>query len=140
MKCSAEFHFHPNKPHKCYHVTCTDRGEFKHVNHRCFIQPVQPKEDTTQEDAFEDPMAFQNEDDDQNEEKGPPPPPVLNFADIECSLTEERVFMSNLICWSSEKDDETVVYGNRRSNCTLFSGKSPKGHGPWINSAMTASL
>ena len=104
------------------------------------MQPVQPKEDTTQEDAFEDPMAFQNEDDDQNEEKGPPPPPVLNFADIECSLTEERVFMSNLICWSSEKDDETVVYGNRRPNCTLFSGKSPKGHGPWINSAMTASF
>ena len=125
LKCSAEFHFDPNKPHKCYHVTCTDCGEFKHVNHRCFIQPVQPKEDTTQEDAFEDPMAFQNEDDDQNEEKGPPPPPVLNFADIECSLTEERVFMRNLICWSSKEDDETVVYGNRRPNCTLFSG--PKG-------------
>ena len=35
-------------------------------------------------------MAFQNEDDDENEEKGPPPPPVLNFADIECSLTEDR--------------------------------------------------
>ena len=33
---------------------------------------------------------FQNEDDDENEEKGPAPPPVLNFADIECSLTEDR--------------------------------------------------
>ena len=63
-KCSAEFHFDPTKPHECYHVTCTNCGEFKHVNHRCFIQPVQPKEDTAQEDAFEDPMAFQNEDDD----------------------------------------------------------------------------
>ena len=51
-------------------------------------------------------MAFQNEDDDQTEEKGPPPPPVLNFADIECSLTEERVFIPNLICLSSEEDDE----------------------------------
>ena len=51
-------------------------------------------------------MAFQNEDDDANEEKGPPPPPVLNFADIERSLTEERVFMPNLTCWSSEEDDE----------------------------------
>ena len=69
-----------------------------------------------------------------------PLPPVLNFADIECSLTEERVFMRNLICWSSEEDDETVVYGNRRPNCTLFSGKPPKGHGPWINSAMAASF
>ena len=106
MKCSAEFHFDPTKPHKCYHVTCTNCGEFKHVNHRCFIQPVQPKEDTAQEDEFEDPMAFQNEDDDANEEKGPPPPPVLNFADIERSLTEERVFIPNLTCWSSEEDDE----------------------------------
>ena len=42
-------------------------------------------------------MAFQNEDDYENEEKGPPPPPVLNFADIERSLTKERVFMPNLI-------------------------------------------
>ena len=106
MKCSAEFHFDPTKPHKWYHVTCTNCGEFKHVNHRCFIPPVQPKEDTGQEDAFKDPMAFQNEDDDENEEKGPLPPPVLNFADIECSLTEERVFMPNLICWSSEEDDK----------------------------------
>ena len=106
MKCSAEFHFDPTKPHKWYHVTCTNCGEFKHVNHRCFIPAVQPKEDTTQEDAFEDPMGFQNEDDDENVEKGPPPPPVLNFADIECSLTEERVFMPNLICWSSEEDDK----------------------------------
>ena len=56
--------------------------------------------------AFEDPMAFQNEDDHENEEKGPPPPPVLNFVDIECSLTEERVFMPNLISRSSEEDDE----------------------------------
>ena len=35
-----------------------------------------------------------------------PLPPVLNFADIERSLTEERVFMPNLISWSSEEDDE----------------------------------
>ncbi|CAH3034025.1 unnamed protein product [Porites lobata] len=61
---------------------------------------------TAQVDGFEDPMVFQNENDDENEEKGPPPPPVLNFADIECSLTEERVFIPNLICWSSEEDDE----------------------------------
>ena len=101
MKCSAEFHFDPTKPHKWYHVTCTNCGEFKHVNHGCFIPPVQPKED-----AFEDPMEFQNEDDEENEEKGPPPPPVLNFADIECSLTDERVFMPNLICWSSEEDEK----------------------------------
>ena len=37
LKCSAEFHFDLTKLHECYHVTCTNCGEFKHVNHRCFI-------------------------------------------------------------------------------------------------------
>ena len=74
-KKKTEFHFDPTKLRECYHVTCTNWGEFKHVNHRCFIQLVQLKKDTAQVDGFEDPMAFQNEDDDDNEEKGPPPPP-----------------------------------------------------------------
>ena len=98
----------PKKPHKCYHVTCRNCGEFTHVNHRCFIQPVYPEENTPQEeDALEDPHDFQYENDDYDKEKkGPPPKPILNFADIECALTEERVFQSNLICWSSKEDDE----------------------------------
>ena len=33
-------------------------------------------------------------------------PLLLNFADIECYLTEERVFVRNLICWSTEEDDD----------------------------------
>ena len=74
-KKKTEFHFDLTKLRECYHVTCTNWGEFKHVNHRCFIQLVQLKKDTAQVDGFEDPMAFQNEDDDDNEEKGPPPPP-----------------------------------------------------------------
>ena len=33
-------------------------------------------------------------------------PLLLNFADIECYLTEERVFVRNLICWSTEEDED----------------------------------
>ena len=36
----------------------------------------------------------------------PPPRPILVFADIECALSEDRVFVPNLICWSSEEDGD----------------------------------
>ena len=80
-----------------------------HVAHRCCIQPI--KEEVPpqpREDAFEDPMYFQfdDDDDDDDDKRGPPPPPVLNFADIECAISEDRVFQPNLICWSSEEDEE----------------------------------
>ena len=106
--CRAEYQVNPKKPHKCYHVTCRNCGEFTHVAHRCCIQPI--KEEVPpqpREDAFEDPMYFQFDDDDDDDDKrGPPPPPVLNFADIECAISEDRVFQPNLICWSSEEDEE----------------------------------
>ena len=60
-------------------------------------------------------MHFQFEaDDDGDENRGPrsPPPPVLNFADIECYLTEDRVFVPNLICWSSEEDGDIVHHSD----------------------------
>ena len=105
--CCAEYQVNPKKPHKCYHVTCRNCGEFTHVAHRCCIQPI--KEEVPpqpREDAFEDPMYFQfdDDDDDDDDKRGPPPPPVLNFADIECAISEDRVFQPNLICWSSEED------------------------------------
>ena len=107
LKCSAEYRVDPKKPHECYHATCSNCGEFTHVNHRCFIQPVTPKEDTPVEEDLEKPVEDNNDDDDDNEEKkGPPPPPLINFADIECYLTEERDFVPNLICWSTEEDDD----------------------------------
>ena len=52
-------------------------GEFTHVNHGCFIQPVTPKEDTPVEEDLEKPVEDNNGDDDDNEEqKGPPPAPT----------------------------------------------------------------
>ena len=88
--CCAEYQVNPKKPHKCYHVTCRNCGEFTHVAHRCCIQPI--KEEVPpqpREDAFEDPMYFQfdDDDDDDDDKRGPPPPPVLNFADIECAIS-----------------------------------------------------
>ena len=101
--CCAEYQVIPKKPHKCYHATCRNCGEFTHVAHRCYIQPIKEAPPQQQDDFFDDPMNFNDDDDD---ERGPPPPPVLNFADIECAISEDRVFQPNLICWSSEEDEE----------------------------------
>ena len=113
--CCAHYPVNPKKPHKCYHVSCTNCGEFKHVNHRCYIQPIVEKEPQEQElqDPLEEPLQWQCEDDDnENENSGPPPRPILVFADIECALSEDRVFVPNLICWSSEEDADEVHHSD----------------------------
>ena len=115
--CCAHYPFNPKKPHKCYHVSCTNCGEFKHVNHRCYIQPIVEKEPQEQElqDPLEEPLQWQCEDDDnENENSGPPPRPILAFADIECALSEDRVFVPNLICWSSEEDADEVHHSDSK--------------------------
>ena len=99
----------PKKPHKCYDVTCKNCGEFAHVAHRCYIQPIFEEEPQQQDDEdFEDPLQLQfGDDDDDEEKKGPPPPsPTLNFAHIECALTKDQAFEPNLIYWSSEEDED----------------------------------
>ena len=85
-------------------MTCRNCGEFAHVCHRCYIQPIEGS--TPQEDSFQDPNDFNEENDDDDEKRGPPLPPVLNFADTECALTQDRVSQPNLICWSNEEEDE----------------------------------
>ena len=81
------------------------------VAHFCSIQAIKEEAPPQlQEDAFEDPMYFQfddDNDDDDDDKRGPPPPPVLNFADIECAIAEDREFQPNLICWSSEADEKS---------------------------------
>ena len=85
------------------------------MNHRWYIQPIVEKEPQEQEeqDPSEEPLQWQCEDDDnENENSGPPPRPILVFADIECALSEDRVFVPNLICWSSEEDADEVHHSD----------------------------
>ena len=104
--CSAEYQVISKKPHKCYHATCRNCGEFMHVAHRCYIQPIVEEAPLKQkDDSLDDPMNFNDDDDNDEDKRGPPPPPVLNFADIECAISEDRLFQPNLICWSGEEDE-----------------------------------
>ena len=85
-----------------------DCGEFSHVNHYCCIQPIrEEKQQTLQEEPLEEPLNWQYGDsEEENEKKGPPPKPILVFADIECVLSQDRVFTPNLICWSAEDKED----------------------------------
>ena len=92
-------------------MACRNFGEFQHVNHRCYIQPIREKkqqhqtlEGEEEEDLLEESLA--EDDNENNDKKGPPLKPLLVFADIECSLDADRVFTTNLICWSAEDEDE----------------------------------
>ena len=85
------------------------------MSHRCFIQPIVEKPPEQQQEEEEDPLEDplnDNEEADYSEKRGPPAPPVLNFADIECVLTNDRVFQPNLICWSTEEDGDEIHHTN----------------------------
>lgn len=56
---------------------------------------------------MEEPLNWQYGDsEEENEKKAPPPKPILVFADIECALSQDRVFTPNLICWSAEDKED----------------------------------
>ena len=83
--CCAHYHVNSKKRHKCYHVSCTSCcGEFKHLNHRCYIQPIVEEEPQEQEDdPLEEPLQWQCEDERERKQCPPPPRPLLVFANIE---------------------------------------------------------
>lgn len=63
-----------NEPHKCFHATCPNCGEFQYVDHHCFIQPVAKEKVTGNEDPdFDAPPV--NKDSDEEDKKGPHLPP-----------------------------------------------------------------
>ena len=85
--CCAHYHVNSKKRHKCYHVSCTSCcGKFKHLNHRCYIQPIVEEELQEQEDdPLEEPLQWQCEDERERKQCPPPPPPrpILVFSNIE---------------------------------------------------------
>ena len=72
--CCAGYAVNPKKPHKCFHVVCRNCGEFQHVNHRCYIQPIREEKQQQQtleveeeeEDLLEESLA---EGDNENNDK-----------------------------------------------------------------------
>ena len=94
--CCAHYPFNPKKPHKCYHVSWTNCGELKHVNHRCYIQPIVEKEPQEQEeqDPLEEPLQWQCEDDD-NEKENSGPRHALSW-----SLPISNVLYQKTVCLS----------------------------------------
>lgn len=56
--------------------------------------------------AKELPKESKESEDDEDGESERRVPPLLNFADFECYLDDEKVFHVNLACWSHVQEDE----------------------------------
>ena len=109
FKCQALYTVVPNRRHKCGVAKCPVCHEWVSINdHRCFIQPVKEKEE---EEETEEPT----------EEGGgcmvAPPPPLLVYADFEAMQNAEGVFVANLLCYSSSKEEDIHVLDGEE--CTL---------------------
>ena len=61
-------------------MSCTSCcGEFKHLNHRCYIQPIVEEEPQEQEDdPLEEPLQWQCEDERERKQCPPPTTPYLS--------------------------------------------------------------
>ena len=75
-------------------MSCTNCREFKHVKHRCFIQPiVEEPQEQEEQDPLDEPLQWKcEEDDNENENSGPPPRPILVFCRYRmCPIRRPRV-------------------------------------------------
>ena len=90
------------KQHTCYKTVCDNCGQYKYVNHKCYIQPWVEKEDEKDKEG-------EIEEEEEEETLQLPsvkkPPPLIVAFDIECEAepipeSEEKVFKPVLIGWS----------------------------------------
>ena len=98
--CYAQYMVIKGKRHRCGFTKCNVCKEYVYINdHQCYIQPVvQEKEE---------------EETEQTEEGGgcmvAPPPPLFVYADVEAMKDHEGVFVPNLLCYSSNEEEEIHV-------------------------------
>ena len=97
--------FKRTKQHTCYKTTCKNCGQFKDIQHRCFIQPYSMKKSEEGERFDEEEEEALEEEQNVPGKKEKPLPIVVAF-DIECAAqpmegSEEKVFEPVLIGWST---------------------------------------
>ena len=93
------------KQHTCYTTPCKNCGQFKHIHHRCFIQPYSVKK-SEEEERFEEEEEEALEEEQNGPGKKEKPLPLVVAFDIECAAqpmedSEEKVFEPVLIGWST---------------------------------------
>ena len=99
LKCQAQYFVIKGKRHKCGYAQCPVCKQYVFItSHKCFIQPVAEEEEEEPEPT---------------EEGGgcmvAPPPPLFVYADIEAMQNYEGVFVPNLLCYSSSKEEDIHV-------------------------------
>ena len=123
-KCCAEYIVIKGKKHRCGFAKCNVCEQFVKVDeHKCFIQPLEkpeqqqgvegevcmvtpPSTSSTVVDPF---LACPEGQDDADKSKQPPLPPLFVYADYEAMQNAEGEFIPNLLCYSTEEEDEVHV-------------------------------
>ena len=96
-----------SKTHVCYSTVCGNCGQYRDVQHQCFIQPYKVKKADTETEAGE---YMESESEDGELAAVRKPDPLIVAFDIECAANEiegSKVFKPVLIGWSylGEPDD-----------------------------------
>ena len=96
LQCQGQYAVIKGKRHRCGYAKCNVCKEYVYINdHRCYIQPVVEEEPIQTEEGGGCKVA--------------PPPPLFVYADIEAFQNEEKVFIANLLCYSSSEEEEIHV-------------------------------
>ena len=104
LKCQAKYTVVPNQRHKCGYAKCSVCHEWVSINdHRCYIQPVVEEERDTEEPT--------------HTEGGALPPPLFVYADSKAMENAWRVFVANLLCYSSTEEEAIHVLESK--DCAL---------------------
>ena len=103
LSCKAKYTVNKRKPHRCGFAQCPCCSEMVKISdHKCYIQPINPEEDTSFETMAEW-RAARRQAEVQNK-KVPPPPPLLVYADIEALQLPDRTFQPILLCYKADDD------------------------------------
>ena len=102
--CQAVYMVIKGKRHRCGFSKCPVCQKYVYIyDHRCYIQPVVEEQPEPTEEGGGCMVA--------------PPPPLLVYADIEAFQNEERVFVPNLLCFSSAEED--TIHSLQGEDCVL---------------------
>lgn len=108
LKCYAEYNVIKGKRHRCGFAACPSCKQVVDMqSHKCFIQPHVEKE-------------IQPEMDEEGNEKQPLPPPLFVWADIEAMQLHDREFEPNLLCYSTNENENIVTHKGKDCVCSFL--------------------
>ena len=107
-RCLAQYTVIKGQGHRCGYAKCPVCHEWVFIpDHKCYIQPVVEEEERDTEEPTDAEGGSRME----------APPPLFVYADFEVMQNAEGIFVANLLCYSSAKEETIHVWEGE--DCTL---------------------